>query len=84
MSLLTVEGIYKEGKVELIECPEHVEESARVLVTFLPPGAAESIGDKHQDRETLRQRAFARMRQGVHLGGSPYPKREELHDRFNR
>lgn len=59
MSLLTVEGIYKEGKVELIECPEHVEESARVLVTFLPPGAAESIGDKHQDRETLRQRAFA-------------------------
>lgn len=31
----TVEGIYKDGRVELNERPEGVQE-ARVLVTFLP------------------------------------------------
>lgn len=33
--LKTVEGIYRDGKVELLETPEDVEE-ARVIVTFLP------------------------------------------------
>jgi len=37
MALLTVEGIYKDGTVELTERPDHVDEAARVLVTFLPP-----------------------------------------------
>ena len=36
MALLTVEGICRDGKVELAERPEHVNEAARVLVTFLP------------------------------------------------
>lgn len=31
----TVEGIFRNGKVELLEIPEHIEE-ARVLVSFLP------------------------------------------------
>ena len=31
----TVEGIYRDGKVELLETPSDVDE-ARVLVTFLP------------------------------------------------
>jgi hypothetical protein len=86
MTFLTVEGIYKDGKVELVERPEHVEEAARVLVTFLPsnkPIEEPGAGD-YQDRETLRQRAFARMKEGIHLGGPPYPKREELYDRLER
>jgi hypothetical protein len=33
----TVEGIYRDGKVELLETPNDVDE-ARVLVTFLPEG----------------------------------------------
>ena len=33
----TVEGIYKQGKVELAEVPDGVEGS-RVIVTFLPNG----------------------------------------------
>jgi hypothetical protein len=33
--LKSVEGIYREGKVELLETPEDVNE-ARVIVTFLP------------------------------------------------
>jgi hypothetical protein len=78
MSLLTVEGIYKDGKIELSELPGTVESPARVLVTFLPaevPPAGES------DREELRRRAFARMREGIDLGGPPYPSREEIYDR---
>jgi len=36
MALLTVEGVYRNGKVELAETPTDVGETARVLVTFLP------------------------------------------------
>jgi hypothetical protein len=80
MALTTVEGTYKDGKVELSERPAGAGDPARVLVTFLPaevgpPGATD-------DREELRRRAFARMKQGVRLGGPPYPKRADLHDRF--
>ncbi len=31
----SVEGIYRDGKVELLEMPEETDE-ARVIVTFLP------------------------------------------------
>jgi hypothetical protein len=34
----TVEGFYRDGKVELLETPSNIDE-ARVLVTFLPEGA---------------------------------------------
>jgi hypothetical protein len=86
MSLLTVEGIYKDGKIELTERPERADEAARVLVTFLPLDSPRetTVIDDGRDRETLRQRAFARMKEGIHLGGPPYPKREELYDRFDR
>jgi hypothetical protein len=33
----TIEGIFRNGKVELLEEPENVRE-ARVIVTFLPDG----------------------------------------------
>jgi hypothetical protein len=33
--ILSVEGIFRNGKVELLEKPENVQE-ARVIVTFLP------------------------------------------------
>jgi hypothetical protein len=34
----TFEGIYRDGKVELLEVPNDVEE-ARVIVTFVPEGS---------------------------------------------
>jgi len=85
MPLLTVEGIYKAGKVELTERLPHVEEAARVLVTFLPTDESKEPSGQHesQDRETLRQQAFAQMREGIHFGGPPYPRREEPYDRFD-
>jgi hypothetical protein len=85
MALLTLEGVYKDGKVELTERPDRVGDAARVLVTFLPPGGSGENAkiDESQERETLRQQAFARMKEGLHLGGPPYPRREELHDRLD-
>lgn len=72
--LKTVEGIYREGAVELLEKPEGLRE-ARVIVTFLPEKAAEP------SMEQARQRMLARMRAGIPLGGPPYPGRDEIYDR---
>jgi hypothetical protein len=86
LSFLTVEGTYKDGRIELAESPSGIGGETRVLVTFLAPegaGAKPPVEDT-EDRESLRQRAFARMKEGIHLGGPPYLKREELHDRSER
>jgi hypothetical protein len=72
--LTAVEGIYKDGEVELLERPEGLRE-ARVVVTFLPPASTEL------SREEARNRMLSRMRAGISLGGPPYPKREEIYDR---
>ena len=72
--LTAVEGIYKDGEVELLERPEGLRE-ARVIVTFLPltpPGPS---------REEARNRMLNRMRAGIPLGGPPYPRREEIYER---
>ena len=79
MSLLTVEGIYKDGKIELPELEGSVGSPARVIVTFL---RREAPAAEAAEREAMKRRAFARMREGIDLGGPPYPTREDLHDRF--
>jgi hypothetical protein len=38
--MLTVEGTYRDGKVELTEKPAQISE-AKVLVTFLEPGSVD-------------------------------------------
>jgi hypothetical protein len=38
--LTTIEGVYKDGKIELAETPAGIER-ARVLVTFLDNGASQ-------------------------------------------
>ena len=30
-----IEGIYRQGQIELAEVPEHVEDNTRVIVTFV-------------------------------------------------
>ena len=35
----TIEGIYRNGKIELSETPSDVCEGTRVIVTSLPPGS---------------------------------------------
>lgn len=74
--LTTVEGVYENGCVVLAEQPVGVER-ARVYVTFVvdrpgaPPGTPTDAVDKW----------LASLREGLPLGGPPYPKRDELHDR---
>jgi hypothetical protein len=89
MGMLTVEEIYKDGKVELVEQPVGIGDSARVLVTSLTanePSDPSRVTDDSgaATREERRRRAFAQMEQGLHPGGPPYPNRDELHDRFDR
>lgn len=62
--LNSVEGIYKNGKIELLEQPPDIKE-ARVIVTFLPPMAARvdlrerGIDEAHAAELRGRLKAFA-------------------------
>ena len=81
MALVTLEGIYEDGKIALGEIPVGVKRS-RVMVTFLAP---EKVADADR-REELRQSFLARLQHGVDFGSDPLPTREELYanrlDRF--
>jgi len=87
-SLLTLAGVYRDGKVEFAERPAGVGEDVPVLVTFLPAKqGGESEPSAHAAEEArlaARERLLARVKQGMPFGGPPYPNREELHDRFDR
>ena len=41
--LTAVEGVYRNGKIELSETPVGVSEDAQVIVTFIQSGAAASL-----------------------------------------
>lgn len=56
----TVEGVYKQGKVELAEVPDGVEGS-RVIVTFLPNGNGAPAAP--QKGEMLRLGMFPQLRE---------------------
>jgi hypothetical protein len=60
--MLTIEGTYKDGKVELAEKPPHVDQS-RVLVTFLEPGVidlrARGIDEAQAAELRARLKTFA-------------------------
>ncbi len=72
----TVKGVYRNGRIVLLETPKGVEE-AEVVVTF--PDAVEDP----TDREARRQLALRWLRDGGwNLGGAPYPSRDEIHDRM--
>jgi len=78
MASLEIEGIYRDGQIELSELPDGVRE-ARVRVVFFP--------DEEEQRKMRREagrRLVALLEKGFHLGGPPYPKREELYDRVER
>jgi hypothetical protein len=72
--LAAVEGIYRNGEVELSERPEGLQE-ARVIVTFL------SLTSPEPSQAEARERMLSRMRTGIPLGGPPYPTRSEIYDR---
>lgn len=77
MALVTVEGIYEDGKIELCENPEGVTRS-RVMVTFLPNMEA-SIDMADED---ARQRAFALMKSGISFGAEKFNRKEIYEERM--
>jgi hypothetical protein len=48
--LTSIEGVYRNGRVELVEAPQDVPEGTWAIVTFVKPSEADStvqgIGDK--------------------------------------
>jgi hypothetical protein len=61
--LKSVEGIYRDGKVESLERPQDVDE-ARVIVTFLPNHRVVDLRDRGIDEQQAaglraRLKAFA-------------------------
>ena len=87
MTMITVEGVYRDGRVELPERPAGIGEPTPVLVTFLTPELAERRDELARACESARldatERFLARLSKGIAFGGPPYPKREELYDRFD-
>ena len=87
-TMLTIAGVYRDGKVELAEQPAGVGEDAPVLVTFLPVNQGSesepSAPATEEARRAAWERFLARLKQGIPFGGPPYPRREELYDRFDR
>jgi hypothetical protein len=86
-TLLTIMGVYRDGKVELSQRPGGLGENATVLVTFLPakrtveaqrePGAADAQAEAAA-RRAAGERFPARLKRGIPFGGPPYPKRAEI------
>jgi len=74
--LTTVEGLYENGRVELAEQPLGVER-AKVYVTFVVERPATP---KSAPADALEE-WLAFLREGLALGGPPYPKRDGLYDR---
>lgn len=56
--LTSVQGIYRHGKVELVEQPSNVRDETRVLVTFLEPAPIDlrERGIDEQQAAELRAR----------------------------
>jgi len=56
--LQTIEGVYRNGAIELAETPNNVGNDTRVLVTFLSPGEVDLAerGIDQRQAEQLRGR----------------------------
>lgn len=61
--LTTVEGVYRDGKIELVEQPSNVHNETRVIVTFLESGhvdlPAQGIGQAQAAELRARLGTFA-------------------------
>jgi hypothetical protein len=56
--LMTVEGVYRDGKIELAELPEGISGETRVIVTFIPSHLIDlrEHGIGHEQAAELRDR----------------------------
>ncbi len=61
--LESIEGVYRNGKIELLEVPRDVEDETRVIVTFLGPShidlRARGVGEAQAADLRTRLQTFA-------------------------
>ncbi len=74
MALTTVRGYYRNGRIELAEQPEGIQE-AEVFVIFV-----ESTPVSESQREQAIERLLQQMREGFPFGGKGYTHREEIYE----
>ena len=68
--LKSVEGIYPEGKIELLEIPDNVDE-AQVIVTFLPEKKRIDLNTRGIDADQAKD-----LRQRLHSFGEDWDRPE--------
>jgi hypothetical protein len=85
MALLAVEGVYRDGMVELDERPPGLAE-ARVIVTFLPESANGVQGGEVElkRRQEAGDRLLARLEAGIDFGGEKFNREEIYAERLDR
>ena len=66
----SVTGVIEGDQIRLFE-PTGLDDGTVVEVTITMPSASEQA----------RERQLLLLRQGLHLGGPPYPTREQIHER---
>ncbi len=78
MALLALEGVYRNGKVELSESPSEME-GAKVVVMFLN----EKSEDEAERRKKAGQALLESMRKGLNFGGEGINRNEMYEERMN-
>jgi hypothetical protein len=79
--LLSVEGKYEDGRIELVEAPPGVRKS-RVVVTFLEPPVDSEFPLTH--RREAGDRLLARLEAGIDFGGARFNRGELYAERLDR
>jgi hypothetical protein len=74
MAPLSVEGIYRAGRVEFAERSEGIPDGARVRIEFVPGEITDA------ERREAVDRLMAGFLAGIDFGGGPYPFREEIYE----
>jgi hypothetical protein len=78
--LKSVEGVYRDGKIELTELPEDVREEARVIVTFLETSHID-LRERGIDEAQAAAREYAKLGVRVNVvcpGFTRTPMADEL------
>ena len=68
------QGIYRDGKIELTECPEDVRDETRVIVTFLEKSNTDlrACGIDAAQAETIREQLGSFAEEWDSLDMEPY------------
>ncbi len=70
--LISVEGVYRNGKVELKELPANVNNDARVIITFVEPGSIDLRSRGIDEAQASDLRALGNLCRRLEQPGDGY------------